>query len=49
MAAAKMMILTAANDMVTGAMAADAYNNQLIATAEEMAVAAMATVIGSQQ
>jgi hypothetical protein len=34
-----------------GVMAADAYNNQLIAAAEEMAEAAMATVtaIGSQQ
>ena len=43
--------------VVTGAMAADAYNNQLIAAAEEMAEAATAmaatmvtvTVIGSQQ
>ena len=43
--------------VVTGAMVADAYNNQLIAAAEEMAetttamAAAMATVtaIGSQQ
>ena len=43
--------------MVTGAMAGDAYNNQLIAAAEEMAESVMAmavamvavTAIGNQQ